>query len=612
MAKNTVRKYSLYSNAAFILSYIRKEQKSVFLLYLWSIPASLILRLSDSFFAKYAVLSVSLGSLGYLTVSVLIFATVKLMIEGVDVIASNSLKTKNYRLRASYIKKFSERYMKLPYEEIESEKGQQRAQRAKNQLFARDFNSQLCIESFPQQIVAVISGLFGITVYAGIISFLNPLVILALVVICATTIGLQKYLSRFDHENKNEYVPVERKMDYVGTEAKNFSSVKDIRMYGISGWLKKIFEEQFGLWVKIWRKRSVLNSVITVILGTLNAVFRLGVYVFLFFEFYQNKIDVSNFVLYFGVITGFNSWLQSFVSNIEGLNRISYDIDDLHRFMEEGAAEGSTDSVPEETDNAIEVDNLHFAYTKDEEGNEEKTTEVIRGMNFRIKKGEKIGIVGPNGSGKTTLVKLICGLYRPSSGTVKVCGYDTSTTKKETIYDLISPVFQDVYMLPTTIGRNITMTPFADTEKLSKCIEDSGLGDKIKRLPDGAETIIVKSVREEAIQLSGGETQKLALARALYKGGKVLILDEPTAALDPLAESEMYQKYGKLTEGVASIFISHRLASTRFCDRIFLIENGVIAEEGTHDELMALGGKYADMFEVQSKYYRDSPGAAEL
>ena len=376
--------------------------------------------------------------------------------------------------------------------------------------------------------------------------------------------------------------------------------------------LKKIFEEQFGLWVKIWRKRSVLNSVITVILGTLNAVFRLGVYVFLFFEFYQNKIDVSNFVLYFGVITGFNSWLQSFVSNIEGLNRISYDIDDLHRFMEEGAAEGSTDSVPEDTDNAIEVDNLHFAYTKDDEGTEEKATEVIRGMNFRIKKGEKIGIVGPNGSGKTTLVKLICGLYRPSSGTVKVCGYDTSTTNKETIYNLISPVFQDVYMLPTTISRNITMTPFADTEKLTRCIEDSGLEDKIERLPDGAETIIVKSVHEEAIQLSGGETQKLALARALYKGGKVLILDEPTAALDPLAESEMYQKYGKLTEGVASIFISHRLASTRFCDRIFLIENGVIAEEGTHDELMALGGKYAAMFEVQSRYYRDSPGAAEL
>ena len=601
------RKFGLTSNAAFIMTKIWKEQKSVFLLYIWTVPALILSRLADSFFAKYTVSAVSAGDIRFLLAVVLAFAAVKLLIDGGNVLSSTLLKTKNFRVRASFVKEFAAKYMSLPYEMIESEAGQDEAQRAKNQLFAMNYNSELCIETFPSLIVAVISGLLGVTVYAGIISMLNPFIIIALVVICVTSFMLQRHLSRFDHENKTEYIPIERKINYVSTEARNFSSVKDIRMYGISAWLNKIFEEQFGLWVKIWKRRSRLSACFTIITGTLNALFRLGVYVFLFIEYYRGEIDVSDFVLYFSVITGFNSWLNSLISDVEGLNRISYDIDDLHRFLTEGDKEPEESGI-EETENAIVAEDLRFSYTSGtDEGKE--TKEVIRGMNFRIRDGEKIGIVGPNGSGKTTLVKLICGLYTPDSGKLSVCGRDTAKTSREEIYDLIAPVFQDVYMLPTTIERNIAMTPSPDRSKTDECIEKAGLSEKIGSLPEGAGTNIVKSVREDAVALSGGETQKLALARALYKGGRVLILDEPTAALDPLAESEMYRKYSELTEGVTSIFISHRLASTRFCDRIFLIDRGVIAEEGTHDELMAQGGKYATMFEVQSRYYKDGTEA---
>ena len=169
---------------------------------------------------------------------------------------------------------------------------------------------------------------------------------------------------------------------------------------------------------------------------------------------------------------------------------------------------------------------------------------------------------------------------------------------------MIAPVFQDIWLLPTSIARNIALDSMIDQDKLSRCIGQAGLAEKIAALPEGIDTPLLKSVLDDAVDLSGGEVQKLALARALYKGGSILILDEPTAALDPVSEDRMYRQYHRLTEAKTAVFISHRLASTRFCDRIYCLEQGRIIESGTHDELMALGGRYAQMFVMQAQYYR--------
>ena len=168
-------------------------------------------------------------------------------------------------------------------------------------------------------------------------------------------------------------------------------------------------------------------------------------------------------------------------------------------------------------------------------------------------------------------------------------------------------VFQDIILLPVSIAKNIALCEEAriDRDKLNYALKLSGLYEKVQDLPNKENTMLMKSLVEDSIELSGGEQQKLALARALYKDGQIMILDEPTAALDPLAEDTMYQTYNKLTAGRTSIFISHRLSSTRFCDRILYMENGCIVEEGTHDELMRRGGKYADLFQVQSQYYKE-------
>ena len=211
-----------------------------------------------------------------------------------------------------------------------------------------------------------------------------------------------------------------------------------------------------------------------------------------------------------------------------------------------------------------------------------------------------------NGAGKTTLVKLICGFLDPTEGRVLLNGQDIRQYNRRDYYELLSAVFQDFSILECSVAENVSQNPVdIDREKVKRCLEQAGIWEKIESLPKGMDTPIGKSVYEDGVELSGGQTQRLVLARALYKEPQILVLDEPTAALDPLAENDIYQRYESMTRGKTSLFISHRLASTQFCDRILFLANGKIAEEGTHQELLELGKEYAKLFEVQSRYYRE-------
>ena len=214
--------------------------------------------------------------------------------------------------------------------------------------------------------------------------------------------------------------------------------------------------------------------------------------------------------------------------------------------------------------------------------------------------------MGLNGAGKTTLVKLLCGLLDPTEGAVLLDGQDIRQFNRRDYYALFSAVFQEFSVLAATVAENVSQAVGGgDKEKVRACLDKAGLTEKIDSLPKGIDTQVGREVYEDGVLFSGGQTQRLMLARALYKDGPVLLLDEPTAALDPIAENDIYLKYNEMSAGKTSLFISHRLASTRFCDRIIFVADGDIAEEGTHDELMQKGGGYAKLFEVQSRYYRE-------
>lgn len=213
--------------------------------------------------------------------------------------------------------------------------------------------------------------------------------------------------------------------------------------------------------------------------------------------------------------------------------------------------------------------------------------------------------MGANGAGKTTLVKILCGFYEPDEGEVLLNGVNIKEYDRRDYYRLFAAIFQDFSLLAGSVAENVaSFERKIDMDRVRDCIGKAGLDKKIEDLQEGYHTHLVKEVYEDAAEFSGGEMQRLMMARLLYKDSPVMILDEPTAALDAIAESDIYQKYQELTRGKSSVFISHRLASTRFCDRIILLEDGKIVEEGTHEELLARGKAYARLFAIQSRYYR--------
>ena len=228
-------------------------------------------------------------------------------------------------------------------------------------------------------------------------------------------------------------------------------------------------------------------------------------------------------------------------------------------------------------------------------------------MNLTITAGEKLAIIGLNGAGKTTLVKLICGFYTPSEGEILFNGVNIECFERRQYYSLVSVLFQDYVLLPITVRENISSLPAdrTDENRMLGAMERADFLERYEKLPNKGDSLLGREINENAVDFSGGEKQKLLLSRALYKEAPLLILDEPTAALDPISENEIYMKYGEATKGRTSIYISHRLSSTRFCDRIILLEDGQIVESGTHDSLMAENGKYANLYELQSQYYKD-------
>lgn len=249
----------------------------------------------------------------------------------------------------------------------------------------------------------------------------------------------------------------------------------------------------------------------------------------------------------------------------------------------------------------LEFKNVSFKYPSAE-------NYALRNVNLKIENGEHLAVVGRNGSGKTTFIKLMCRLYDVTDGEILINGTDIKEYTRESITGLYSVVFQDFKMFSVSLKDNICASTDFDSDRFYACLENANIKDRAERLADKENTYLYKDLDETGVEISGGEAQKLALARALYKDAPVVILDEPTAALDPIAENELYLKYNEMTSGKISFFISHRLSSTRFCDRILLVKDGKIAESGTHEELMALKGLYYRMYQVQSYYYKENGG----
>jgi len=319
----------------------------------------------------------------------------------------------------------------------------------------------------------------------------------------------------------------------------------------------------------------------------------------------DGRINVAEFTFMIGIVIGFAVWLNQLSESYGRLKEASIRIDSFREYMDMddgiNLVNGNDVEPLLHKKLSIEFKDVSFTYPNAE-------TPIFSNLNLKIEAGEKIALVGVNGAGKTTLVKLLTGLYNPTKGDILINGLPVNSFNRYDYYRLFGVLFQDINILPFTIAQNISGSADENTDfvKVHNVLEQSGLAEKVASLQKKEHTNLTQVIDDKGIMLSGGELQKMMLARALYKDSPILVLDEPTAALDPLAEQSLYLKYNSLTENKTSLFISHRLASTQFCNKIIYMEDGTILETGSHKELMKKNGKYFEMFEIQSQYYKEN------
>ena len=449
----------------------------------------------------------------------------------------------------------------------------------------------------------ILTNSFGFILYLAMLSGLNPLLLLVVTATAAVGFFINRKLNSWGYAHREEYAAYWQKMSYLRRAETNRAFAKDIRIFGLRDWLEEVWDKTVSLY-RGFLERQEKVYLVTNIVDLVLTLCRNGIaYAYLLWLALSEGMPASQFLLYFGAVSGFTQWVTGILSEFSTLHQESLDISTVREFLDwpEPFNFGEGALIPPDDGQGYEItlEDVSYRYPGAEK-------EIISHLNLTIHKGEKLAVVGLNGAGKTTLVKLACGFLDPDKGRVLLNGVDIRTFNRREYYALFSAVFQDFSVLEATLAENVAQrVDGIDEEKVWHCLYEAGLTEKVRSLPQGLQTHIGRQVFEDGIELSGGETQRLMLARALYKDGPVLLLDEPTAALDPIAENDIYQKYNEMTAGRTSIFISHRLASTRFCDRILFVADGKIAEEGTHEELLRMGGGYARLFEIQSQYYQE-------
>jgi len=456
--------------------------------------------------------------------------------------------------------------------------------------------------NIPRSVVNVLVNLFGLILYGGVITTIHPLIIILLAASAGINWLFLSAARRYYDKNREEESDKRGKIWHTANALLRPEGAKDIRMYGMNGWLRATMERFTDDTMKVsyrigWRNtRAALVDAFLILLRDGAA------YAYLVHLLLADRITIGNFVLVFAAVSGFAGWISGLLLQTSDLLKASSEMNDIRAYYSIKDRFNTGKGEPISLDHAPSIRLTGIGYTYP---NAEKP--ALEGIDVDIASGERIAIVGANGAGKTTIIKLICGLYKPKAGMIEIDGTDSAAFNRDEYFTMFSTVFQDIHILAESIAQNVSQAPLerTDMRRVNECLKKAGLYDKVQGLPDKELTMMAKDIHEDATELSGGEMQKLALARALYKDAPVIVLDEPTAALDPIAENEVYNQYAALTEGKTSIYISHRLASTRFCDRILFIDDHRIAEQGSHDELMALNGKYAEMFNIQAHYYRE-------
>ena len=590
-------KYSVFKSIRFMLSMAWKNSKSVIFMCFTLSAIRIGQNMAQLYIAPQILGKVeSAAPLGELFATIAIFCGLIFLLTTLHNYLDTRSLIPRVDVRSAIIERINHKSFTTSYSNFLLEERRKLLGRALNET---DSNNE-STEHIWTSLTSLLTNIGCFVLYLLAMSGVDPFLIIISLVSCLAASAVRlRVLRKFS--NEIEQGQHWRRLNYLRHRAETIETAKDIRIFGLGNWLRQIYADALRAQAAFVhrRERSLVASAAFGVLMTLvqNAV----AYLYLLKMTLDGNLSASEFLLYFTAISGFTTWISGILEDCgtiyretQGIGAVIAYIDGSEPFRTKGGR-----PLPDTSKCELRLENVTFRYPGAEKN-------LFEHLNLTIHPGEKLAIVGLNGAGKTTIVKLLCGFYDPTEGSVTLNGIDIREFNRQDYYRLLCAVFQEFSVLDMTVAENIAQrTENIDEEKVWNCLELAGLADFVRGLPEGLNTHVGRDVYLDGVLFSGGQTQRLMLARALYKGGPLLVLDEPTAALDPIAESDIYEKYSQMSGGKTSIFISHRLASTRFCDRILFIADGKIAEEGTHEELLAKKGAYADLYEVQSRYYQE-------
>ena len=604
MKKKEKPKYNMAQNTWFMvkLAWTSREKK-VLVLGLLSALLTVALNLINLYVSPTVLGVVERhGSLGELAATLAGFVLALMVVSAADYYVHSNVLFGRITVRTQIVNLLNRKAATTSYPNL----GDERFQNLLSKAVECTNSNQDSTEAVWETLTDLTAYGLGFLVYLILFARVEPVLIPAILITAAVSYGIGNRLNSYGYRHREEVAEYARKIFYISKQAGDFQAAKDIRLFGLRPWLEELYGKSLGAYMAFQRKAqgvyiwgAIADLILTFLRNGLADAYLIEVVT-------NNNLSVSEFLLLFTAVGGFARWITGILEKCGTLYRQSLDLTTVRECLEYPEPfrfeDGEPLSPKQGEPMEIRLEDVSFRYPGAEK-------DTLCHINLTLHPGEKLAVVGLNGAGKTTLIKLLCGFLDPTQGRVLLNGEDIRKFNRRDYYRLFSAVFQTFGLLPGTIAANVAQREEGIClEKVKECVEKAGLKEKVESLPQGYETLLNREVYEGAILLSGGETQRLMLARALYKDGPIVVLDEPTAALDPLAEADMYRKYHEMTRGKSSVYISHRLASTRFCDRIILLNGGSICEEGTHQSLLEADGEYAKLYGVQSKYYQEGDG----
>lgn len=601
------KKYTLFSNVRYVYRALYKICPKMRIGVYATVLLNLARQAAGTVFLAAAVASITeKGSVGhYLSVMALMLAVYLICQSGDRYLGEWGDYYYKLTQNRDFLMKLVRKSMQADYDNVESPAQQRLLTRATHAVHMYRQGVNLMYINFP----LIVSTVIGIVLYSLTISFFDWRILLLIVSMSVISGLLEARFRKFRAANMDNQYKIWGRFFYLKQQTTSVANGKDIRIYSMADWFKSGFDRladrNKDLAVQQYKRKYAVNFSDAVFVAARDLL----AYGILITQVLDGKISIAEFTLGMGVVRGLASWFAIIRYHISYLLEGNLMICEYRKMMdypnkfkrEEGMG------IPGEWRKKMpDIEFRHVSFRYDEDGED-----TIKDVSFTIKSGEKVALVGHNGAGKTTLVKLLCGFYHPVKGEILIGGHSIETLNLDEYHELLAAVFQDINTIPVSIASNVSgrAESEADRERVRESLVRANLWKDIEILDRQELTNLSQDFDPEGIQLSGGMMQKLMLARCLYKDAPMLVLDEPAAALDPIAESRMYEEYRRMTESKSTLFISHKLASTKFCDKILFMENGRIIEEGTHEQLLEKRGRYAETFDIQSRYYKEGETA---